>query len=566
MLEASERVGEGGRAGSPVHSGGRCRVAAAVGSVVGKGVAPVPRRLSILIVDDSAEDATLIADELTRAGINFEHIRVASDAELRESLTERAWDLVLSDYTIPGFGGLEALTLVRERVPELPFIVVTGTINEETAVECIKRGADDYVLKDRLARLPRAVLQALDRVDERRARRQLEEQIRQSQKMEAVGRLAGGVAHDLNNLLTVIFGGTDQIARAIGPESPATASLRLIEEAATHAKSLTNSLLAFCRQAPTDKRPLELVRLVEDSGRLLRRLLPEPVEVVNEAAAGPPRAVWVRADRTQIQQVMFNLAINAGDAMGRGGVLRIHIAPGRNALPPHLRRAAPASPPGATMAYLAMEDNGAGMTEEVRSRAFEPFFTTKPRGQGTGLGLSVVHGIVAEHGGAVVLDSAPGRGTRAIIALPSIPAPEQPEAGAAADAPRARPREQRSSTVLVVEEHAYVRGVIVSLLRSRGWSVLETGSPGDGTRPQAHIAGGVGLAVLDMDWAAESAAALSAVRGIPGQVPTVLITGADRPELSPPARPWEVHLRKPFTLATLERIVGEACAAAAGEG
>jgi PAS domain S-box-containing protein len=252
---------------------------------------------------------------------------------------------------------------------------------------------------------------SLDVTDQRR----LEEQLRQSHKLETVGRLAGGIAHDFKNLLTVIVGATESLREAAGPESPAQAELiDEIQTAATRGADLTRQLLAFAHEqviAPVD---LDLNAVVRGSEKLLRRALGENVELV---VATQPGLWTVRCDPGQLEQVILNLAINARDAMPRGGTLTIETAnvrvdeshPARHAflhLGPYVR--------------LAIRDDGEGMSPEVKARAFEPFFTTKPKGKGTGLGLATAYGFVKQSQGHVLLESEVGRGTTFELYFPRV--------------------------------------------------------------------------------------------------------------------------------------------------
>jgi two-component system, cell cycle sensor histidine kinase and response regulator CckA len=285
-------------------------------------------------------------------------------------------------------------------------------------------------------------------------RRALEEQMRQAQKLEAVGLLAGGVAHDFNNLLTVIQGNA-ALLRAAPPASPQDAEcVDQIAEAAERAAALTTQLLAFSRRQVLQPRLLDLNVAVPSIARLLRRLLPENVLLETHLHSEP---LWLRADAALLDQVLVNLAVNARDAMPRGGKLTITTAPA----PAHSGDATP-------RVVLHVTDTGTGISSDVLPHIFTPFFTTKEPGKGSGLGLATVFGIVKQHGGTIEPRTVLGRGTTFEIVLPATTAPE----GTAPRAAGAAPRSRGGETVLVVEDEEPVRTLLQRLLARGGYTVL----------------------------------------------------------------------------------------------
>jgi signal transduction histidine kinase len=495
-------------------------------------------RISVLQVEDDPRDAELVLSELLRSGLDVRARRVASSPEFAAALAEGPWDIILCDFRIPGFGAFPAYHQLRRSGYQIPFIVVTGTLNEETAVECLKTGIDDYILKENLARLGPAVRQAIQIAEERRRSRLLEEEVRQAQKMEAVGRLAGGVAHDFNNLLTVIFANTARLRSTI--PAGAGGELDAIEEAARQAKSVTNSLLTLCHKAETRRTPVDAAALVRDAARLLARVLPAAIEMKIET---PDRPLWVSADATQLHQVLMNLAINARDAMPAGGVLRFEARPARGP-----EREPPGGAGPALGVAMIVEDTGTGMTGEVAARAFEPFFTTKPRGQGTGLGLSVVHGIIADHGGKIDLSSRPGAGTRLAILLPAA---EAPAACAEAAAPVAAPH-AGGGLVIIAEDNNLIRGLLAATLQGMGYTTVEAA---DGAAAlDAVKRHDVALVVLDLDLPKlNGSATLDELSRRTQPPPALVITGS--PHFDPPDAPWISLLSKPFTIDEFRRAV-----------
>jgi signal transduction histidine kinase/ActR/RegA family two-component response regulator len=307
-------------------------------------------------------------------------------------------------------------------------------------------------------------------------RRELaEEALRQSQKMEAIGRLTGGIAHDFNNHLTVISSNIELMQRRMPPGSEALfkltdAAMSGVQRAAT----LTHRLLAFARQQPLDPEPLDLGRVVAGMSDLLRRTLGEDVAIETVLAGG----LWqTRVDANQLENVLLNLAVNARDAMPNGGKLTIETA---NAYLDDTYAASHAEVTAGQYVMLAVTDTGTGMTPEVIEKAFEPFFTTKPLGQGTGLGLSMVYGFIKQSGGHVAIYSESGHGSTVKVYLPRFMRPEAKPV-ASDRTLQSRPRGS-GETILVVEDDEDVRRSSVEALREMGYEVLEAGDAMDGVR------------------------------------------------------------------------------------
>lgn len=414
--------------------------------------------LKVLLVEDREDDEILISRSLSRAGYDVQLRRVSNEEAMREALLEHDWDVILSDYALPEFSCQRALGILQSSGLDIPFIALSGTVSEETILTLLRAGARDYVMKDNLARLPSSVEREVREAENRRQRKRLEAQLNQAMKMEAIGRLAGGVAHDFNNLLTVITGFAQL---ALLDEQPSKAGLEEIIQAAERASGLTRQLLAFSRQQALEPRIFDLNFLVRDMEKMLRRLIGEDVEISTHLAA---EALHVKADPGQIEQVVFNLAVNARDAMPEGGKLTLSTS--RRTL----------DRVGATLhglqegdyCVVSVRDNGSGIDPEVLPHIFEPFFTTKPEGQGTGLGLSTVYGIMQQSGGAIHADSKKDAGTTMTMFIPASGGSLADDAVAAAPA-----REVGRERVLVAEDDANVRRLIVESLRVRGFQMLQ---------------------------------------------------------------------------------------------
>jgi nitrogen-specific signal transduction histidine kinase len=325
-------------------------------------------------------------------------------------------------------------------------------------------------------------------------RKQLQQQLIQSQKMEAVGRLAGGVAHDFNNLLTAIFGYAELLTEELPEGSPARKDVEEIRKASERAASLTRQLLAFSRQQVLQPVVLSVNDLVEDVEKMLRRLIGADVELRTALA---PDAGNVRADPGQLEQVILNLAVNARDAMPTGGKLTIET---QNAeLSEMYAEAHQPVVPGAYV-MLAVSDTGVGMDAKTQGRIFEPFFTTKGKNKGTGLGLSTVYGIVKQSGGYIWTYSEPGHGTTFKVYLPHVDAPVEP----AVRPPDPGGALAGTETVLLAEDDELLRPLARGLLEKLGYTVLDAGTAAEAlTLARAHE-GPIHLLIADVVMPGES--------------------------------------------------------------
>ena len=318
-------------------------------------------------------------------------------------------------------------------------------------------------------------------------RKHLEEQLRQAQKMEAVGQLASGVAHDFNNLLTVISGYSELMLSGLGADDPHRGLVQEVYDAGQRAALLTSQLLTFSRKAVVEPRPLDLNAVVATATKLLRRLIGEDIELTTTLTNDVP---WVFADPGQIEQVVMNLAVNARDAMPRGG--RLTIETKQLDLDAAYAAGRPDVTPGRYV-LLAVSDTGVGMSDAVRQRVFEPFFTTKEPGKGTGLGLATVYGIVRQGNGHVAVYSELGLGTSFKVYLPSVgpPPAERPSA------PAGRVR-SGTETVLLVEDEDMVRAMTRSALALFGYTVLEARGGDDALKLCDSHGGSIDLIITDV--------------------------------------------------------------------
>ena len=349
----------------------------------------------------------------------------------------------------------------------------------------------EMVVEERTAELRHAVKDLKKEIVERKRaeaeRKLLQAQLLQAQKMESIGRLAGGVAHDFNNILTAILSYAELSLMKLPEHDPLRGHLISIQEASEKAATLTHQLLAFSRRQVLEMKVVDLNDVIRGLAKMLTRMIGEdmPLEVRTGATAS-----FVRADEGQIEQVLMNLAVNARDAMPSGGRLVIETADA-NPDDAVLKSQGVADPGQYVM--LSVTDSGAGMSAEVRERIFEPFFTTKELGRGTGLGLATVYGIVKQHGGHIIVDSEPGKGTifRILLPLTAGPGPQQA-------AEPSGPLPEGTETLLVVEDDELVRGLIDEVLAPLGYRVLTTASGDDALKTSDSFPGHVDLLLTDV--------------------------------------------------------------------
>lgn len=388
------------------------------------------------------------------------------------------------------------------------------------------------------------------RIQAEAALRSAEEQLLHSQKMEAMGQLAGGVAHDFNNVLSVILAHGEMLLEEVPIEDAKYADLSVIVGAAQRAAALTRQLLAFSRRRVMEPRVVDLNTAVRGVDQMLRRIIGEDVDLRTELTSEP---TTVRADSSQLEQVVMNLTVNARDAMPKGGAIAIEtqvVEVGAEESDAH-----PGLPAG-RFVRLRVSDTGLGIDPTTQKRIFEPFFTTKEVGRGTGLGLSTVYGIVQQCGGRITLESEVGRGTTFTIHLPL--ADEPPDEAPAR--PVTPPRAKGAGTVLVVEDDDEVRQVTVRILREHGYTVLQTGRPWDAPTLAMGRPEGIDLLLVDvvMPGLSGPKVAEELSKLVPG-LRVLLMSGyagslgEGELLLSPAMR----YIEKPFSPAALVKLVGE---------
>jgi signal transduction histidine kinase len=422
------------------------------------------RHVSILLIDDDPQAEALI--EMALIDAHFERkIEVAATAAAGlERIKACQHDIYLVDQRLPDGTGLDLIRAAKDLGTDKPFILMTGYGSGALDEAALREGAADYVEKHLVgAHLERSIRYALRNWQSSRALHDREEQLRHSQKMEAIGRLAGGVAHDFNNLLTAIIGYTDMIAERSDVDSAIAREVREIRRAADRGAALTRQLLAFSRKQFLHPTVMNINESVAGLLHMLPRLIGDHIHTDARLGTG---LGFVKADASQIEQVIVNLVLNARDAMPAGGHVTIETS---NVELNDDRLAAEGLvlEPGPYV-MLTIADTGVGMDEATRAHAFEPFFTTKAKGKGTGLGLATVYGIIDQSGGGIAMDSAPGRGTSIRIYLPVT------DASPVAERPHVAPNAtEGTETLLLVEDNDAIREISAQALRRRGYTVFE---------------------------------------------------------------------------------------------
>ena len=478
----------------------------------GPGLAMETQPLRVLIIEDSEEDAELVLLELRRGGFHTTYKRVDTPQALSQALEEENWDLVLSDFSMPRFTMPKALAMVQEKGLDVPFLIVSATIGEEAAVEAMRAGARDYILKDKLGRLAPAVRRELKEIEDRRQRKDLEEQLRQAQKLESLGLLAGGVAHDFNNLLTGILGNASLVLEMLSPPEPERSMLEDVVRASERAAELTRQLLAYAGKGKFVVQPVHLSEVVREISQLVRSSIPRKVELKMNLPADLP---LVEADPSQMQQLVMNLVINAAEAIGdQTGTVEVTTC---------VRHATGSG----VSVCLVVRDTGCGMDEPTRSQIFDPFFTTKFTGRG--LGLAAVQGIVRSHGGTIQVKSHPGQGSDFEVCLPAMERHaglwQEPQAA------KTPPALSGSGVVLVVDDEEIVRRTAKATLQRYGYTVVEAENGREAVDLFQRMLDTVAVVLLDLTMPVMSGEETYRwMRALNPSVPVIVSSGYDEME------------------------------------
>lgn len=506
------------------------------------------RRLRVLIVEGSGGGLDAVLAEAERQGVSAERVhRVLTSSALETALRSGNWDLALCKYRPSGFPGLEALRVARAVRPDLPFIFVSDLPGEAAAVAAIKAGADEYLMRKDLARLGATLEREMRAREARRTAeedaRRAEDRLRLAQRMETVARLAGGVAHDFNNILSVVSGYANLLQMKLSRMGDAPRELMEIDKAVLKASALVRQLLTFSRKQMVQPQVLDLAQVVADLVPTLRLVVGEDITVETRLEPMPWR---IRGDKPQIELILMNLAVNAKEAMPRGGALALEVT--SEVLSQEDFRQGERAVPG-TYLRLTVRDTGEGIPPEILPRIFEPFFTTKGERRGTGLGLSTVHGIVLQMQGLLRVDSAPGRGAVFSLYLPCLAT----AAGGGDGSNGTVPCSSKGETVLLVEDDVDLRKLTKDILGLDGYNVLEAATPEEA---MGFARSGVPIDLLLTDLALprmNGKALADAALGIRPELRVVYMSGYAPGSMLPDVGliPEFHFLEKPFTPAKL---------------
>ena len=630
--------------------------------------------LRVLNLEANDRDHELIRRNALSTGLSLSFQRASSRAEFEAALKLGDVDVILADHCIPGYDGMASLESALLQLPDVPYVIVSGSIGEDRAVDCIRRGASDFVHKDRLERLPAVILDVTgspDRtvrhteVEERfremaetirdvfwvcaadsgkvlyvspayeeiwgkppeflftnqgvwpesvleedqnvvaearikrslsapfeveyrikrpdmsvrwihdrgfpvsgkvgsqarmagvatdaTERKQLESELFQAQKLELVGKLAGGIAHDFNNLLTIISGYVSMLLDKESLAPPTTEALKRVFTASRHATGLVRQLLLFSRKRHPKRDVIDLNAEVEIIVAMLRRLLSESIVIDFTPAQESPR---VHADAGMLEQALVNLAVNARDAMARGGRLSFKVGMLPAGSQPH-----PASQaPPVDCAYISVKDTGCGIPAEVLPKIFDPFFTTKDEGRGTGLGLATARDIAKRHDGWIDVETRVGVGSTFRILLPVTRAEMEP----LKEEQTERPPKPGKGTILIVEDETNVREFAAAVLQQDGYTLLQAKSGDSALEVWKWHSGRIDLLLTDVVLPGEISGPVlgELLKEEKPSLRVILTTGYNRETVAAKTSDGTLPfiLNKPYTPRTLLKAVHEVLA------
>ncbi|HXU83555.1 MAG TPA: response regulator [Polyangia bacterium] len=437
-------------------------------------MSPARKSLRLLLAEDSEDDEALVLRALRAGGYDVQHLRVESAAAMGAALDAGPWDIVISDYHMPGFSAPEAFRVLRERGLDVPFIIVSGTVGEEVAVDAMRLGLHDYLLKGNLLRLVPAIEREMREAALRAERRQMQEELLIADRMSSVGVLAAGIGHEINNPLAAAYGNLEVAVELVGalerevrttaPEAMAAAPaewqarlahrlndlaapLRDALDGAEQVRVIVRDLRLFSRASDEElRRPVDVRRMMESTLRMAWNEIRQRARLVRAYGEVPP----VLANESRLGQIFLNLVMNAAQAIPTGNSEgnEIHVS---------------TSLAGDRVA-IEVRDTGAGIPPEVLPKVFDAFFTTKPIGVGTGLGLTICHRLVSALGGSISVESNVGEGSSFRVLLPAAQNPLPTGAGPSKPV---EPAPGRRARIAVIDDDASVAIVVARLLGAR---------------------------------------------------------------------------------------------------
>ncbi len=514
--------------------------------------------IRVLIVEDSDDDMILVLRELRRGGYKVEYAHVQTPATMEDALEQGSWDIVISDYTMPTFNALDALKILQRKQLDIPFLIVSGTIGEETAVAAMKAGAQDYLLKGKLARLVPAVERERKEAAERQRRHSAEKalavveaQLLRAQRLESLGTLASGIAHDLNNVLTPIIGIVQLLPLKIPNLDEKTKRLlQILDESTQRGANLVQQILSFTRGVESNLVTTQVSHLLWEVHNVIQQTFPKAIDLSIDL----PQDLWpIAADTTLLHQVFMNLCVNARDAMPNGGTLSVTAENSEideDYAQMHLGAQA------GSYVLVTISDTGTGIPVAILDCIFDPFFTTKEIGKGTGLGLATVLGIVKSHKGFINVSTEVDKGTHFQVYFPATAGLETATV-INTEAPLGR-----GEFILVVDDELAIQEVTKVMLEDHHYQVI-TANNGieaiDLYREHQHQ---ISVVLLDMMMPSlDSITTIRRLRKLNDQVPIVAMSGLATPEAVAETKREgvQVFLAKPFTALELLNILFQIC-------
>jgi signal transduction histidine kinase len=513
--------------------------------------------LKILHLEDDALDAELLLRALIEAGIACDIDRVATEGAFCSALDRGGFDLIVSDFSLPGFDGKAALDIARKSAPDIPFIFVSGTIGEDAAVDSLRAGATDYVLKHQFSKLIPAIRRAQRETEQRRERKRVEAQLFRTQRMHSIGTLAGGIAHDLNNVLAPILMAV-QVLKEKNSDASSLRILDTLEQSAIRGANIVRQVLTFAKGLEGEQSPIQPKYVLTNMEKMLRETFPKSIRL----QADIPKNLWtIVGDPTQLDQLLLNLCVNARDAMPAGGELRIRAE--NIVLDEGCSRIHIDAKPGPHVLF-EIADTGTGIPQTIIDKIFEPFFTTKESSKGTGIGLSTVMAIVKSHRGFINVHSQVDGAASGTTFRVFVPAKESLQSRETSERLTGLPL-GHGEMILIVDDELAVRDIAQVTLESYGYRVARAVDGNDAIARYAWHNAEIEAVLLDMMMPVmDGPATINALRKINPNVRIIAVSGLMERSLNvreEDAQSIRAILTKPYTaqklLTTIHDVVAK---------
>lgn len=514
------------------------------------------QKLKVFFLEDNPDDVELELHELRKGGFEVTYEVARNRKEFLQKLAHLDADIILADYTLPDITGIEAIHICREKKMDVPIIFITGMGNEQIAVDSLREGAIDYILKKNIMGLPSRVSRAIEICAERKAkeraeadRQKFQQLLFQAQKMESVGRLASGIAHDFNNILTGILGFSELILQDTPKDSASYEKLRTISDLCKRAASLVKRLLIFGKRIPVEFKRTNINSFIEETMGLIKHaIIKDGIEIRLDLSEDIPD---ILADMGQLTQVFVNLSLNASDAMDGKGVLEFKT-----------EKYGVARHTGKTDDYvcLSVSDTGCGIPDNNIQNIFDPFFSTKEIGKGTGLGLTIVYSIVTAHGGWINVNSELGKGTTFKLYLPSVRhETDDMSVYAGEDEIRKTGMPRGKETILLVEADEELRTRCTTILDELNYNVLSARNTEEAVDIYLTTTLKIDLIISDIIMPKKSGMDLfNELKSVSPDVKFILVTDYGLSEqIDYISREVKAVLKKPYDIQEMARVIRE---------